>query len=1229
MHKFIIHIAIVFSLVTSLSLQIVAQHGTSPVGVNFVLVNFDQPPTSITVNKAPLKYNKDFAFSMQIDDANLTLFTHGYPVFEGGVVNGTTYPGMFFSDGCGNSHSFKMSSSVYVFNGDGENGPDTHIDNSFGQLTWEQMNTIYNDNWGILNHAVNGNANTESSFMDYSIKRNKSYIRRQMYNSTEGGVMTHIFVNPNGSTNWTAPALGLGNISALNQNVLFPIGDNGGDVNAPGVDWTQPYSLNRKTADDIVVPTFVDGLASSSVSGANYWCPIFSHDLTNQYPFNTFVSDFNYVSAIYGVNGLDNILMTTDEEIQDYLIVRDGINVNYVLNGSLLVITFTGEITDDLLYYSSSLVIESDATINSITIDGTDDYTLTGIGETDALINLNWDGYQVLSPEYLADSMVTIAFASQDQYDCWVAMDYVITMTNGHHKDSLRQVLCNIPNKTYDDGFCECEIDIHPSDTTIQFGDCIDLYGAVGDYTYEWFIGDLLIETTQDIYACPEDTTQYNHIATNTFGCPAEDSIMVNINFLSFDLGPDTTICAEDCVTITGPPNMEIYNWIVADTLFDTVQIINPCPVDTTQYTLWVEDVNGATAEDSITINVLPKPIINIQPSDTTIHEMDCIELFGAIGNYTYEWFIGDSLVDTTQNIYTCPIDTTLYNHIATNTFGCYGEDSIMVNIEFLSFDLGPDTTICRYDSVALTGPPNMILYNWIVADTLFDTIQIIRPSPVDTTQYILWVEDEFGATAEDSINVNILPAPTVTFEYDSVYVCTGNDIELITIPNPNIEDYLWYYDGFDSITQTNTYTIINPDTSDNIYVGAIGYNGCTDVDSTYLTILPYPEIEVSNDTSICSGQSLTLSVSGGLLFRWILGNDTISTDSTIVVSPIFATNYIAQTAFADSMCFSEDTIRVTIHNTAETHIIYNSNIVCTNEQVELTASGADHYQWTPGDDTTLTYTFTITDTTTIWLTGTTNNGCHSVDSATFYNKPSPEVSFTGLEPAYCENDPYSELTGTPPDGIFSGPGIVGNKFYPQNTPPGVHEIKYAYTNSEDCTGRDTVITTVYGNGGEIDLGPDFTLLPNESKILDAGPGFDSYFWTTGAITQSINVFGDEKPPGTYEYALMGVVHGCSSRGSVNITFENPDGYNDQSINGLTIFPNPNDGSFSIKFSSVEKNIQLRIYNIQGKVIYERNNISCDEECNTDVKLVGRKPGFYFLHITTQKGVSTSKVILK
>lgn len=1078
MQKLLTYIIIFISIFVTSSLQILAQ-GTSPVGVNFIIVNFDQPPTTLTVNEAPLKYNKEFALSMQIDDGDTTLFTKGYPVFEGGVVNGTTYPGLTYSDGCGNLHNFKMSASVFIFNGNDENGPDIHIDNSQGQLSWAQMDTVFSHNWGILNHGVNSSENPNPSFIDFSISRNKSYIRRKLYNTIDGGVLTSVFVNPNGNFNWTLPSFNLGNISALNQNETFPMGQNGGNVNASNVDWTQPYSLYRQQVVDINVIDYVNNLADSSVSGANYWGSIFTQSLSNHYLFNDFTSDFNYIAGTYGVNGQDNILMASDEEIQDYLIVRDATIVNHVINGTSLYITYSGEVPDNLLFYSSSIVITSDATISNIIIDGNDDYTYTGVGNTDALINLNWNGNFVIPAEYLADSMVTKATNSQAQYDAWIAMDYVITLTNGTHKDSLRKALCNIPNIVYDEGFCECEINIQPTDTTINNGDCIDLHGAVGDYTYEWFVGENLIDTIQDINVCPNDTTQYNHIATNTFGCPAEDSIMVNVSFLSFDLGPDQTICENSCITIEGPDNMIKYRWYVADTVFDTTQNITPCPLE--------------------------------------------------------------------------------------------------------------------------------------------------------QTQYLLWVEDEYGATAEDSIVISLKPVPIVDFEDDSLYVNLGNNIMLTVNSSTGIgNDFTWYYNGNTYFTFTvNSYNLVKPDVSDYVYVKLQAENECIATDSSYLTILEYPEITVSNDTTICSKQPLTLKVSGGDIFLWIVNNDTISRDSIIHISPEIPTSYIAQTAYENSSNYSIDTIEVTIHNTTDTKILIDVDTVCTYTDVELTASGATHYLWTPGSDTTINYTFTVYEQTTIWLLGTNDDGCQSADSATIYAKALPTVSFSGLQPAFCENDSFVELIGTPDGGAFSGHGIVGNNFYPQSAGAGIHEIVYSYTNLENCVGYDTNSTVVYGNGGAIDLGPDFTIKTDSIKNLDAGSGFDNYFWNTGETTQDITVRGNDKTPGVYEYAVMGVINGCSSRGSVNITFENTAGISEQHISNLTIFPNPNTGNFIVKFNSVEKDIQLVIYNIQGKLVYDTNEFSCFDGCETEININSSEAGFYFLKIITSSGVSTAKIILE
>ncbi len=184
-----------------------------------IVVTFEQVPGSATAIKAPLKYNKDFALSMQIDDGHESIYTDAFPVFMGGEYGSQTLPGLTYTDGCGNEINFKMSTAQYSFNGDSENGPDTHVPGSgYSMVTWPQMDILYKNGWGIINHGVNGNASSAPNFMEYSLNRNKSYTRRKLINTTEGGVLTNVHVNPNGQTPWSQAAFNLGYLAALNQD---------------------------------------------------------------------------------------------------------------------------------------------------------------------------------------------------------------------------------------------------------------------------------------------------------------------------------------------------------------------------------------------------------------------------------------------------------------------------------------------------------------------------------------------------------------------------------------------------------------------------------------------------------------------------------------------------------------------------------------------------------------------------------------------------------------------------------------------------------------------------------------------------------------------------------------------------------------------------------------------------------------------------------------------------
>ncbi len=1049
----------------------------SQINQAIVIVNFNQPPTSFYVYKAPLKYNKTFALSMQIDDGTDDIYTHAFPVFEGGTVNGVTYPGLTYTDGCGNQIHFKMSSSVYSFNGTGDNGPDVHLPgNGYGKVSWPQMDTMYKNNWGILNHGVNGNSNVDPIFIDYSIKRNQSYIRRQLYETTDGGVITHLFVNPDGHYQWTQPAFDLGYRGALNQNNPSPLSEHGGNVNDPLINWTQPQNLYRVIAEDINVPAFAQALADSSTGNKRYWGAMFTHSVVYQYSFANFVSDFTTIGNLYGTNGQDNILMATDEEILDYLIVRDTVHMNYALAGSSIIITFTGEVPHDLRYYALSLVVESNTTIQSISVSGIDSVTYNGIGSSNALINLNWDEYIVTPPEVLADSFTTIAVTSNAQYDCWVAEDYVITMENGDHKDSLRQLLCAVPNTVYDSGFCYCSISLD-QDTTLAAGQCDTLYGPEGDYTYQWIVADTLYDTTQNIYVCPDTTTVYHLIATNSLGCPAEDSITVTISFLTIDLGPDTTVCSASCVDLSGPPDMASYEWIVADTLYDTVQSV----------------------------------------------------------------------------------------------------------------------TIC----------------------------------PVDTTQVVLNVTDTIGSQASDTIMLNVYPPPECVLQQDTVSVCPGIPADFFVSP-ATCSLYIWTYGSTVDTSQYGHLRIFDTDSSLTVYLEVLNEHGCSRYDSAFLEVYPAPDIVLSNDTTVCFGDSVTLSASGATSYLWRLNGDSVSNQPVVTVMPPVGDNDYVVFVTSELGCTYTDTVSVTVLPAPDVTIIYDTNVVCANSNILLIASGADHYQWQPGGDTTESYSTVIEDTTTYYLTGTNEYGCRATDSLTVYTLPSPEVSFTGLLPAYCQNDPDVILTGIPEEGTFAGAGITGNVFSPSVAGVGQHLILFTYTNHAGCMGIDSMRTTVYGGGDDISLIPaDTVIYEGDSVVLDAGPGFDKYYWSTGDTTQKIIIYFNDYPKGTYTFIVIGVINSCTSRGVSIITFADPNGLFEESLPAMVIYPNPNKGRFSISYAGGSNKINLAVKNINGQSVYLKNNISCNSDCVFEIDLPHLLPGIYFVQLSTEKGVITKRIVIK
>ena len=168
MHKWIKHITIfLFLLLLSLS----GNSQDNNLSNLSVVVEFKSEPISVNIIHTPLRYNKNFALSYTLDDGLKNGYTHAYKFISGGIVDGTDYDPLYYTDGCGNDINFAMSAAISSLSGDlteDYHDPNTPFANIY--LTWPQINEMYQGGWGVFNHGLSTATNNDIDyFANFSI----------------------------------------------------------------------------------------------------------------------------------------------------------------------------------------------------------------------------------------------------------------------------------------------------------------------------------------------------------------------------------------------------------------------------------------------------------------------------------------------------------------------------------------------------------------------------------------------------------------------------------------------------------------------------------------------------------------------------------------------------------------------------------------------------------------------------------------------------------------------------------------------------------------------------------------------------------------------------------------------------------------------------------------------------------------------------------------------------
>lgn len=713
---------------------------------------------------------------------------------------------------------------------------------------------------------------------------------------------------------------------------------------------------------------------------------------------------------------------------------------------------------------------------------------------------------------------------------------------------------------------------------------------------------------------------QYTATVCDSSGtCCATNTYTVILSEFTFDI-PDTISCDVDSTLITTNFTANAYNWSNGNIGNSSYYLADG--------THWLTATNefSCAHTDSFTVSIALLPISDFTISDTICTSDSITCLYPTIDDpsFNHHWifdFAGSQYHNYTAspcfdfgNIGTFPI-----THIVTNSCG---SDTTTLNVTIIEFDPTANIIIigqnpfCLGDSVQLTPSSDFVSIEWHDGIGSYlgnqDTLTVFSGGI-----YAATITDSNGCTRTILTTINENTSPSISLGVLTDPTACNSSTGSIEVTGSGTGTISW---SGTSSGSSNSVTL--PFTISGLNAGsysiAFTVNGCpSNMLSAALVDPPLSNVITSGTTTICEGDSTTISASGASTYSWDNG---AGTNATAIVSP---TSTITYTVTGTSNgCTSTDQVIITVVTGSSSNstiticpgdsVVIGSNtydaagtyidslnaqngcdsIVNTTIQVFPDSSYTQNYYGCEGDTVTVfnsiyttpgtymnlsssangcdyTITTVITFNPTVHytqditicedssimvvnsiynMTGTyidstlTNVGCDSIITTNLTVLPSPSVSIEPVDTICIKITESVELIGSPPNGMFSGPGVSSNVFYPNSAGVGSHTITYTYIDDDT---------------------------------------------------------------------------GCEGMSSITIVVEDCAGVDEYGLEGVSLFPNPNDGIFVI--SGLAIGTEFEIIDSRGRLVADGITKSSEHE----IELTEVEKGIYYLY-ATQDGVRGS-----
>ncbi|HYG16553.1 MAG TPA: hypothetical protein VEC12_12430, partial [Bacteroidia bacterium] len=385
---------------------------------------------------------------------------------------------------------------------------------------------------------------------------------------------------------------------------------------------------------------------------------------------------------------------------------------------------------------------------------------------------------------------------------------------------------------------------------------------------YEWVVKDsnnksiaFSNKKKDTIRMQPGVNRLYLFLKTATCDDAFVDTVIID-PFVQVILPEDTFICAGFPMDLQAQTKFGtapfVYNWNVAGNV-DNVTV-NPG----SDSAFWISVKDGQGCENSDTIKVAWKPLPPVSVGPDVRICFDQIQTLEAIGDSTatrlklkFLWSNGQTTRDIVVK------DSNQYTVKVTDTIGCNNFDTLMLFVNTVPVEIGPNLNVCNKDTakISATGADSYIWYsslnNYASPGSVTDkyNFPVLGNSEVRIKATKTW--QGLTCTNWDSLTVTLVQLPQIIFSPVGKRCVNDNPFNLTfeAISSPTITNGTWSHATNPNIISGSFF---NPkEAGANIAPGhTIKYtvtdgNGCTNSATTSIPINPLPVVKIK-DMSYC-----------------------------------------------------------------------------------------------------------------------------------------------------------------------------------------------------------------------------------------------------------------------------------------------------------------------------------------------------------------------------------------